>query len=90
MTVGTKRLKNQLSYYLRRVRAGEVVKVTDRGRVVAELRGATADPSGEESLLRELDRAGLVTFGSGRSRDFEPIRLRGRVLASDIVVQDRG
>jgi antitoxin (DNA-binding transcriptional repressor) of toxin-antitoxin stability system len=37
-TVAVKELKNRLSSYRREVTAGEVVLVTDRGRVVAELR----------------------------------------------------
>jgi len=36
-TVGIRELKNKLSAYVRRVEAGDVVIVTDRGRVVAEL-----------------------------------------------------
>src|SRR5258706_263951 len=36
-TVGVRDLKNKLSEYLRRVRLGESVLVTDRGEVVAEL-----------------------------------------------------
>ena len=36
-TVGIRELKNRLSAYVRRVQAGDVVLVTDRGRVVAEL-----------------------------------------------------
>jgi antitoxin (DNA-binding transcriptional repressor) of toxin-antitoxin stability system len=36
--VGIRELKNRLSEYLRAVRAGERVLVTDRGRVVAETR----------------------------------------------------
>jgi antitoxin (DNA-binding transcriptional repressor) of toxin-antitoxin stability system len=36
--VAVKELKNRLSSYLREVKNGEVVLVTDRGRVVAELR----------------------------------------------------
>ena len=36
--VGVRELKNQLSAYLREVRAGERVLVTDRGHVIAELR----------------------------------------------------
>lgn len=35
-TVGVRELKNKLSEYLRRVRLGERVLVTDRGEVVAE------------------------------------------------------
>lgn len=37
-TVGVRELKNRLSEYLRLVRRGERVLVTDRGEVVAELR----------------------------------------------------
>lgn len=36
-TVGVRELKNRLSHYLRLVRSGEHVLVTDRGEVVAEL-----------------------------------------------------
>src|SRR5262245_56934070 len=35
--VGLRELKNRLSEYVRLVRAGEHILVTDRGRVVAEL-----------------------------------------------------
>ena len=48
--VGVRDLKAHLSSYLREVAAGEVVLVTDRGRVVAELR-----MPGREPDLRETD-----------------------------------
>jgi len=38
ITTGVRDLKNNLSRYLRQVAAGERIVVTDRGRVVAELR----------------------------------------------------
>jgi antitoxin (DNA-binding transcriptional repressor) of toxin-antitoxin stability system len=34
---GIRELKNRLSEYLRQVRAGEIVLITDRGEVIAEL-----------------------------------------------------
>lgn len=37
-TVGIRELKSRLSEYLRRVRAGEAILVTDRGEVIAEIR----------------------------------------------------
>lgn len=37
-TVGIKTLKNKLSHYLRLVREGEIVLVSDRDEVVAEIR----------------------------------------------------
>lgn len=36
-TVGIRELKNKLSAYVRKAEAGDIVIVTDRGRVVAEL-----------------------------------------------------
>ena len=58
-SVGIRELKNRLSEYLRRVRAGEEVLVTDRGEVVAELRLPRAkvrdgglDPSLEAAVAR--------------------------------------
>ena len=57
--VGVKELKARLSEYLRYVRAGEAVLVTDRGEVGAELRPTAAsyaapgpDPELEELLAK--------------------------------------
>ena len=44
-SVGIRELKNRLSEYVRRVRRGEEFLVTDRGRVVAELRQPTVNTS---------------------------------------------
>ncbi|MEX0692412.1 MAG: type II toxin-antitoxin system prevent-host-death family antitoxin [Gemmatimonadales bacterium] len=51
-TVGIRSLKAHLSQYLRDVRGGEEILVTDRGEVVAEIRA----PRPESSLL-PVDRA---------------------------------
>jgi antitoxin (DNA-binding transcriptional repressor) of toxin-antitoxin stability system len=61
VTVGVRELKNRLSEYLRMVRHGEEVLVTDRGKVIAELR-----PPGQaraNSPLEELARQGKVRLG---------------------------
>lgn len=61
-TVGIKALKNNLSAYIRAVEAGETVRVTDRGRVVAELVPARAhlEPTTDEERMAQLVREGLV------------------------------
>ena len=41
ISVGVRELKNRLSEFLRMVRAGEEILVTDRGEAVAELRQPT-------------------------------------------------
>jgi antitoxin (DNA-binding transcriptional repressor) of toxin-antitoxin stability system len=61
--IGVRELKAHLSRYLRDVRAGEVILVTDRNEVVAELRAPGAAASGEteweRGLRRLADRGGL-------------------------------
>jgi len=61
--VGVKELKARLSEYLRAVKAGEVILVTDRDEVVAELRQARPlpPPSEPEDTLTSLAAAGEVT-----------------------------
>jgi antitoxin (DNA-binding transcriptional repressor) of toxin-antitoxin stability system len=48
-TVGLKVLKNKLSEYIRLVATGETVLVTDRDKVVAELR----PPAGRSELISD-------------------------------------
>ena len=90
VNVGTKELKNRLSHYLRKVRDGEVVRVTDRGEIVAEIRATARAATDEETLLAELEAAGLVTPGNGRFATIRRVRLRGGLRASRAVLRDRG
>jgi antitoxin (DNA-binding transcriptional repressor) of toxin-antitoxin stability system len=89
MRVGTKELKNRLSHYVRRVRAGEVVEITDRGTVVAEIRAVDPTPD-EDAALAALEAEGAITRGTGRAGAFRPLKLKKKgVRISDFVVQDR-
>lgn len=95
-TVGVRELKNKLSEYLRRVRLGESVLVTDRGEVVAELLPpghGRVDPAVPEGL-RELARRGLVTLGSTSGAGVYPAlprRVIGRRRsASQLLDEERG
>jgi antitoxin (DNA-binding transcriptional repressor) of toxin-antitoxin stability system len=45
-TVGIRELKARLSAYIRQVRSGRTILVTDHGEVVAELRAPTAGAAG--------------------------------------------
>ncbi len=90
MKVGTKSLKNNLSLYLRRVRAGETVTVTDRGVPVAELRAVSSVKDKETDALRRLADEGLVTVGTGKVKPFAAQRLARGARLSDAVLDDRG
>ena len=90
MNVGTKDLKNRLSHYLRQVKTGEVVRVTDRGQVVAEIRAVKPAVNKQQALLAELETAGVLTTGSAPFSSFRGVRMRRRVRASHAILEDRG
>ncbi len=64
--VGLRELKNRLAEYVRQVRRGEVVLVTDRGEVVAEMRAPASSGRDEtvDDSLAGLARRGLLTPGA--------------------------
>lgn len=72
-TVGIRELKNRLSEYLRLVRNGEEVLVTDRGEVVAELRhpSRTVAESPYPDLLK-LVRQGKARQGAPNLAELYP------------------
>jgi antitoxin (DNA-binding transcriptional repressor) of toxin-antitoxin stability system len=63
--VGLRELKAKLSEYVQRARRGEIVLVTDRGQVVAELRSPTVHeiPDDELGALRQLEESGALRWG---------------------------
>ena len=73
-SVGLRELKNRLSEYVREVRSGEGVLVTDRGEVVAELLppGQGLDDSGVPSGLMALARRGQLTLGASNDATLYP------------------
>jgi antitoxin (DNA-binding transcriptional repressor) of toxin-antitoxin stability system len=93
-TIGVRELKNRLSEYLRHVRAGEGVLVTDRGEVVAEI-GPPGHTAGDTSVppgLVALARRGLVTLGSQGDANLYPRlpRRRRRRSAARLLDAERG
>ena len=61
-SVGVKVLKNKLSEYVRLAAGGERVLITDRDRVVAELRAPEAGTASvPDALLADVMRRGLLS-----------------------------
>jgi antitoxin (DNA-binding transcriptional repressor) of toxin-antitoxin stability system len=91
--VGIRELKNRLSEYLRAVREGESVYVTDRGRVIAELRppGPVAYGDVPPGLL-ELARQGRVRLGAPHDPSVYVAlpRLAPDGTAAALIDEDRG
>lgn len=91
MKVGTRELKNRLSYYLRRVReSDEPIYVTDRGTVIAELKPVASEPQQDErAALLAMASRGDLAMGSGRFERARPVKLKRRILFSRRVIDDR-
>ncbi len=64
-TTSITELKNSLSAYLRNVKAGEEVLITDRGRPIARIVPISPSDSIEERM-DDLERRGLLKRGTGK------------------------
>ena len=73
ISVGIRDLKNRLSAYLRMVRQGEEVLITDRGEAIAELRQPLRLPEAAAypELVRRA-RLGKVRLGAPNRADLYP------------------
>ncbi|HXE75656.1 MAG TPA: type II toxin-antitoxin system prevent-host-death family antitoxin [Candidatus Xenobia bacterium] len=89
--VGSREFKNRQGHYLKRVRQGEILLITDRGKAVARVSPVDEWESlSLEEKLEELERQGHLRRGrGGRLQPFKPPPLRGKPL-SEIIIQDRG
>lgn len=85
--VGMRELKNRLSEYLRLVKAGQTVVITERGKIIGHI--TPAAPSIEERM-QALEAAGFLVRGKGKLKPRQPTVInRSGKLVSDMVVEDR-
>ena len=83
--VGIRDLKNGLSRYIDRVRAGEEVIVTDRGRPVARLSPLDAG----DARLADLVASGVVRAPVSRRRHLPAQRIEAKGSVSELVAEQR-
>lgn len=88
--IGSRELKTRLGAYLRQVRDGATILVTDRGEPIAELRPLRTASTSEEKRFSELATAGLLTPRSRKelTKRETPVRAKGRPI-SETIVEDR-
>ncbi|MBN1314344.1 MAG: type II toxin-antitoxin system prevent-host-death family antitoxin [Anaerolineales bacterium] len=87
MNVGIRELKSRLSEYLRRVRAGEIVVITDRGEPVGRI-VPVAQPL--EERLEALTQIGLVQWSGRKLAPISPVvQARGGMSVADLLIEDR-
>jgi prevent-host-death family protein len=86
-TVGTRELKNRLSQYLRRVKAGETIIITERGKPVGQILPIQDDLSGR---LQKLVEAGILEWNGQLLPPYQPKAVnKSDKLLSSLVAEDR-
>ncbi len=88
-TVGIRELKTHLSKYVRQVKSGDTIVITDHGKPVGRI--VPVEQTVEEKILALRD-SGFLEW-SGEKLSLDPItpavKLRDDVLASDLLLEDR-
>ena len=85
--IGVRELKARLSEYLRRVKAGHTIVITEHGRTVGRI-----VPVGQslDERLQGMRQAGALAWSGKRFRRVTPLgRARGGAVA-DLLVENRG
>ena len=87
MRVGIREVKNRLSEYLRRVKQGEVLLITERNVPIAKL---VPVQENEQPLLFALVEQGIASWQGGKPRGVAvPPEIRGNASIAALVVEDR-
>lgn len=85
--VGTRELKNKLSEYLRRVKKGQTIIVTERGNIVAQL--IPPRQTIEERIWAMVD-ARLADWNGEKTKPHTPrIVNKSSTQISDLILEDR-
>lgn len=86
--VGIRELKTHLSRHLKRVRAGARLIVTERGRSIATIN--PIDAPADIEWAHQMVAAGLARWSGGKpSGASNPVKLKGRRRASDVILEGR-
>jgi prevent-host-death family protein len=87
VTVGVRELKARLSSYLKQVKAGATLVITERGRPVGRI--VPVKPA-VEARVRELSQAGLAAWSGRKLAPIAPVaRTRGSQMIADLLLEDR-
>ena len=85
--VGVRELKNRLSEYLRRVKAGETLIITAHGEPVGQILPIRSDLT---SRLQKMVEAGVVEWNGQPVPPYQPKTVNSsKHLLSDLVVEQR-
>lgn len=86
--VGIRQLKANLSLYLRRVKEGETVYITEHGREVGRIVPAVLSP---DERIQGMLQAGSLAWSGKRLKPMAPVaHTSGKRTVADLLIEDRG
>lgn len=87
LSIGVRELKARLSEYLRQVKSGRTIIITERGQPVGRI--VPAAQSRDEKIQALID-AGLIAWSGKKWNPPKPIaRVRGKTTIADLVIENR-
>lgn len=90
-TVGSREFKNRMGRYMKAVRQGQSLLLTERGKPVAKIVPPDPEPATEPTLmdvLRRLEAEGKIRLAKRPLGKFRAIPSRGK-SASEMIIEDR-
>ncbi len=86
LSIGVRELKARLSEYLRQVKAGRTIVITERGQPVGRI--VPAAKSLDEKI-QAMIAAGELEWSGKKLKPMKPVaRVRGNKTVSDIVIEN--
>jgi prevent-host-death family protein len=87
ITVGIRELKAQLSHYIRQVKSGTTLIITERGKPIGRI--VAVNPSLDERV-QELIGAGIIAWNGQKLAAIAPVtRIKGEETIADLLLEDR-
>lgn len=90
-TVGSREFKNRMGRYMKAVRKGQSLLLTDRGKPIAKVVPPDPVPGSEPTLtdiLKRLEAEGKLRLAKRPLSKFRAIPSRGK-SASEMILEDR-
>jgi prevent-host-death family protein len=89
--VGSREFKNRMGRYMRAIRKGQSLLLTDRGKPIAKISPADDEANPEPTImdvLKRLEAEGKLRLGRRPLGKFRAIPSRGK-SASEMILEDR-
>lgn len=86
-TVGVREFKARLASYLRQVKAGNTLVITEHGKPVGRI---VPMKSSVQDRTQELIQAGVIAWSGRKLKPFKPtVRPRGKKTLADLIIENR-